>query len=314
MTLIRLAAEAGADAVKFQTYRPETMALSHTNFSVSESHVLWGGIKLVDLYASAMTPWEWHSDLFNFARSLGLTPFSSPFDRTAVDFLENLECPMYKIASLETGDVDLIEYVASTNKPMIISTGASTLSEIAKAVEVAKDGGCRDLQLLVCTSSYPADPNDSHIKRIETLRREFEVEVGISDHTLGVGVALAAIALGASTIEKHITVRRTDGGYDAAFSMEPEEFRLLVNEGRTVRASLGSAEWNIQPSEQESRRLRRSLFIVQDVQKGEIATRQNICSLRPNLGGPISDIKQILGRPFNQDYKAGMAATLDCVD
>ena len=314
MTLIQLAAEAGADSVKFQTYKPETMALPSADFAVSESHSLWGGIKLVDLYASAMTPWEWHSDLFNYARSLGLIPFSSPFDRTAVDFLENLDCPMYKIASLETGDVDLIEYVASTNKPMIISTGASTLDEIAKAVEATQGGGCRDLQLLVCTSSYPADPNESHVRRMETLRKEFEVEIGISDHTLGIGVALAAIALGASTVEKHITIRRTDGGHDAAFSMEPEEFKSLVNEGRIARASLGSAEWKIQPSEEESRRLRRSLFIVQDVRKGEIASRQNVSGLRPNLGGPIADISHILGRRFNQDYKAGMAATVDCVD
>jgi N-acetylneuraminate synthase len=311
--LIDLACQCGADAVKLQTYKPETMTLNISQFSVSESHRLWGGINLFKLYGEAMTPWEWHSELFEHAKQLGIEAFSSPFDATAVDFLEDLGCPIYKIASMETGDVDLISYAASKGKRMIISTGASTLEEVENAVNAAENVK-EKLTLLVCTSSYPSDATDAHLNRIMTLKNKFKVDVGISDHTLGIGVSVAAIALGATVIEKHLTVKRSDGGHDSAFSLEPDEFRLLVEEGNKAAAALGSPEWSIQDSEADSRRLRRSLYIVEAVKKGEVATRENIKALRPNMGGPIRDINQILGKRFRRDYNVGEAATTDCVE
>jgi N-acetylneuraminate synthase len=289
------------------------MTLNLSKFRVSRDHNLWGGVNLYQLYEEAMTPWEWHKELFLHASELGIEAFSSPFDRGAIDFLEELNCPIYKIASLETGDVDLISYAASTGKRMIISTGASTLKEIERAVEAAEL--VRDkLTLLVCTSSYPAEPADAHVNRITTLREKFNVDVGLSDHTLGIGVSVAAIALGATVIEKHLTIKRSDGGHDAAFSLEPEEFKLLVEEGNRAHAALGSSEWSIQSSEAESRRLRRSLHIVKSVNKGEIATRENVKALRPNTGGPISDLQQILGKRFKSHFNAGDAATIDCME
>ena len=311
--LIESASQAGANAVKLQTYKPESMTLDLERFSVSRDHDLWGGLNLFQLYKEAMTPWEWHKELFEHAEGLGIQAFSSPFDHSAVDFLEGLDCPIYKIASLETGDVDLISYVASKGKPIIISTGASTLNEIDAAVQAAEK--VRDkLTLLVCTSSYPAEAADAHVNRILTLREKFEVEVGISDHTLGIGVSIAAIALGATVIEKHLTIKRSDGGHDAAFSLEPDEFKLLVEEGNKAYAALGNLEWSIQTSEAESRRLRRSLYISKPVKKGEIASRENIKALRPNTGGPIREINSILGKKFISDMNPGDPASLDVVE
>jgi N-acetylneuraminate synthase len=313
LELVDSAAASGVSAIKLQTYKPETMTLQLPKFSISEGHSLWGGINLFQLYEEAMTPWEWHKDIFEHATELGIQAFSSPFDHSAVDFLEELNCPIYKIASLESSDTDLISYVASKGKPMIISTGASTLAEIALAVEAAEKI-LDKLTLLVCTSSYPADAADAHVKRILTLKEEFGVNVGLSDHTLGVGVSLAAISLGATVIEKHLTVKRSDGGHDAAFSLEPDEFKLLVEEGNKAYSALGSSEWSIQDSEAESRRLRRSLYITKIVKKGELASRDNIRALRPNSGGPIGDIQEILGKKFRNDYNPGDAATMDCVE
>jgi len=231
--IVLAAAKAGATSVKFQTYTADTMTLDLDlpEFKVSDEHTLWGGRRLYSLYEEAHTPWEWHKELFDLSRSLGLTPFSSPFDLTAVAFLESLDAPMYKIASLETGDHRLIRAVAETGKPLVISTGATEWNEIGELVEVVAKAGNSDLTLLVCTSSYPSDPADSHLRRIETLRNTFGVKVGLSDHTLGIGVSIGAIALGATAIEKHLTLRRSDGGADGAFSMEPEEFATLVREG-----------------------------------------------------------------------------------
>ena len=311
--LIASASKAGANAVKLQTYKPESMTLDLERFSVSQDHNLWGGISLFQLYKEAMTPWEWHKELFEHAGELGMQAFSSPFDRSAVDFLEGLDCPIYKIASLETGDVDLRSHVASKGKPTIISTGASTLDEIDAAVEAAEKVRNK-LTLLVCTSSYPAEAADAHVNRILTLREKFGVDVGLSDHTLGIGVSVAAIALGATVIEKHLTIKRSDGGHDAAFSLEPDEFKLLVDEGNKAHAALGNPEWSIQASEAESRRLRRSLYISKPVKKGEIASRENVKALRPNTGGPVGDLKLMLGKRFNKDYKPGDSATMDCVE
>jgi len=303
--LIDAAADAGADAVKFQTYTPDTMTLDLPELSVIEGHELWGGRTLYSLYQEAMTPWEWHAELFAHCRDLGVIPFSSPFDSTAVEFLEKINAPMYKIASLESSDHELIKLVGETGKPTIISTGATEFSEIASLVKVFKSTGNTDLTLLVCTSSYPAEPSEAHIRRIKLLTDAFDVNVGLSDHTLGIGVSIAAIALGARVIEKHITLRRSDGGADGAFSMEPSEFKSLVKEGRAAAACLGNGDWKIQNSEAESRRLRRSLYIVSDVEKDEIVTRENVRAIRPGAGMSPEHLSDVLGGRFDSTYKKG---------
>jgi pseudaminic acid synthase len=303
--IVKAASNSGATAVKFQTYTADTMTLNVQEFSVSADHELWGGRRLYDLYKEAHTPWEWHGELFELARSLGLIPFSSPFDLSAVQFLEGLNAPMYKIASLETSDHLLIEAAASTGKPIIISTGATELEEIAEAVEVVKKTGNKDLTLLVCTSSYPADPRQSHLLRIETLRKLFNCKIGISDHTLGIGVSVAAVVLGATAIEKHLTLKRKDGGADSAFSMEPDEFRNLVTESNIAIDALGISEWTIQPSESESRKLRRSLYIVKDVVQGEIITHSNVRAIRPGGGGKPKILSTVIGKRFKKSHKAG---------
>jgi pseudaminic acid synthase len=305
--IVKAAALSGATAVKFQTYTADTMTLDINlpSFKVSDEHPLWGGRTLHSLYKEAFTPWEWHKELFELARELGLQPFSSPFDLTAVEFLESLNVPMYKIASLETGDHRLIRTVAETGKPLIISTGATEWNEIEDLVHVVEKAGNKDLTLLVCTSSYPSDPMDAHLRRIETLRNRFGVKVGLSDHTLGIGVSIAAIALGATAIEKHLTLRRSDGGADSAFSMEPEEFEMLVKEGTSAAQALGKSQWSMQDSEKESRRLRRSLYIVKDVSAGEIITHENVRAIRPGGGCAPSLLTNLIGRKFSKSQTIG---------
>lgn len=303
--LIDAAASAGANAVKFQTYTPDTMTLNLQKFSVSENHGLWGGRTLYSLYEEAMTPWEWHPELFEHCRTKGVIPFSSPFDPSAVEFLESLNAPMYKIASLETSDLQLIRLVGETGKPTIISTGATEIDEIEDLVNTFRGTGNNQLTLLVCTSSYPAEPRDANIRRMQLLREKFDVNVGLSDHTLGIGVSVAAIALGATAIEKHITLRRDSGGVDSAFSMEPEEFADLVSQGNLARLALGSSKWAIQPAEYESRRLRRSLYIVKDVSAGETVTFENLRAIRPGDGASPKNLNKWLGRKFNANYEAG---------
>ena len=309
--LIEAAAGANANAVKFQTYTADTMTLNLDSLAVSANHALWGGKKLFDLYQEAHTPWEWHSELFSHALSLGLIPFSSPFDSSAVEFLEKLNCPIYKIASLESGDLELIKEVGRTGKPTIISTGATQLDEIEEAVSAFLSTGNEDLTLLVCTSSYPAEPNEAHLNRISTLKNAFSVNVGISDHTLGIGVSIAAIALGATVIEKHITLKRSDGGHDSAFSMEPSEFEQLVLEGNNAKLSLGNLEWKIMDSESESRRLRRSLYVVSDVLMGEVLSPINIRAIRPGAGLKPKYFNEVIGRKFNKNLKAGTPLSLE---
>jgi len=305
--IVMAAAKAGATSVKFQTYTADTMTLDLDlpEFKVSDEHILWGGRRLYSLYEEAHTPWEWHKELFDLSRSLGLTPFSSPFDLTAVAFLESLDAPMYKIASLETGDHRLIRAVAETGKPLVISTGATEWNEIGELVEVVAKAGNSDLTLLVCTSSYPSDPADSHLRRIETLRNTFGVKVGLSDHTLGIGVSIGAIALGATAIEKHLTLRRSDGGADGAFSMEPEEFATLVREGTSAALAMGNSEWSMQESELESRRLRRTLYIVKAVAAGEIGQHENFKAIRPGAGCPPSLLPLLIGKRFLNSQIAG---------
>jgi N-acetylneuraminate synthase len=287
------------------------MTLELNNLAVSDGHDLWGGRSLYALYREAMTPWEWHAELFEHCREKGVIPFSSPFDPTAVQFLESLNAPIYKIASLETSDHQLIRLVAETGKPTIVSTGATEFDEIEELVKVFRNTGNNDLTLLVCTSSYPADPRDANISRMELLRNEFDVKVGLSDHTLGIGVSLAAIALGATVIEKHITLDRKHGGVDSAFSMEPSEFAQLVSEGKSAAESLGSSHWSIQPAESESRRLRRSLYIVRDVVKGESLTTKNVRAIRPGQGMPPKYLDSVLGKTFTQDLPLGTPLTFD---
>jgi N-acetylneuraminate synthase len=311
--IVLSAAKAGATAVKFQTYTAETMTLNIENFKVSDDHDIWGGRRLYELYEEAYTPWEWHSELFQLCRELNVLPFSSPFDLTAVEFLESLNAPMYKIASLETGDHRLIHAVAETGKPLIISTGATEWNEIEEIVNVVEKTGNKNFTLLVCTSSYPSDPIDAHLNRMATLSNHFGVKVGLSDHTLGIGVSIAAIALGATAIEKHLTLRRADGGADGAFSMEPEEFAMLVTEGKSAFQSLGNSIWSMQESEKESRRLRRSLYVVKDVKAGEIVTLDNVRAIRPGGGCAPKLLDEILGKKFIHDYSIGTPMGLDLI-
>ena len=314
--IVRAAAAAGATSVKFQTYTADTMTLDldHPNFKVSQGHALWGGRTLHSLYQEAYTPWEWHKELFDLCRDLKVIPFSSPFDLTAVTFLESLAAPMYKIASLETGDFRLITAVANTGKPLIISTGATEWNEIEELVSVVEKAGNKDLTLLVCTSSYPSEPSDAHLRRIETLKNRFGVKVGLSDHTLGLGVALGAIALGATAIEKHLTLHRSDGGADGAFSMEPQEFEMLVKEGTATALALGNPQWSMQDSEKESRRLRRSLYIVKDVLAGELVTSENVRAIRPGGGCAPKFLEEMLGKKFSKNYLAGTPMQLELLE
>lgn len=312
--LIKAAATSGATAVKFQTYTADTMTLDLETFKVSSGHKLWGDRKLYDLYKEAHTPWEWHSELFELCRSLNLIPFSSPFDLSAVDFLESLNVEMYKIASLETSDHGLIRRVAETGKPILISTGATEWEEIEDFVDVVKKTGNKNLTLLLCTSAYPTDPIDAHVNRLKLLERHFEVSVGLSDHTLGIGVSIAAIALGATVIEKHLTLSRNDGGPDSAFSLEPKEFKALVEEGNKAQVSIGTSEWQITESEKESRRLRRSLYIVQDVKAGDSLNTMNIRAIRPGNGCSPKYFEQILGMHFKNDFNMGTPLNLKDIE
>ena len=314
--LVLAAAASGANAIKFQTYTADTMTIDSDlpDFKVSSDHNLWGDRKLFDLYKEAYTPWEWHEELFNLCRERSVIPFSSPFDSTAVDLLESLGAPMYKIASMETGDHKLIRRVAETGKPLIISTGATELEEIDELVEVVRKTGNPDLTLLVCTSSYPAEAADAHIFRMKLLRDRFGVKVGLSDHTLGIGVSIAAIALGAVAIEKHITINRNDGGPDGAFSMEPHEFKQLVKEGTSAALSLGSETWSMQESEKESRRIRRSLYVVKDVKVGELASEDNIRAIRPGGGAKPKYFAAFMGKKFKRDLGAGTPMHEDLID
>ena len=314
--IIVAASKSGATSVKLQTYKADTMTLDldSPSFRVSDEHELWGGRTLYSLYQEACTPWEWHKQLFDLSRSLGLLAFSSPFDLTAVEFLESLNAPMYKIASLETGDHRLIRAVAETGKPLIISTGATEWGEVEDLVAIVEKAGNKDLTLMVCTSSYPSDPVDAHLRRIETLKNRFAVKVGLSDHTLGFGVSLAAIALGATVIEKHLTLRRADGGADSAFSMEPEEFAILVKEGNSAALALGNSEWSMQDSEKESRRLRRTLYIVEDVKAGDSVTNKNVRAIRPGAGCPPKLLEELKGKQFLADFAKGTPMGSDLVE
>lgn len=307
LEIVESAARTGAAALKIQTYTPDTMTLDldEGEFHIGDPESLWAGASLYTLYAEAQTPWEWHKPIFDRARALGIIAFSTPFDETAVDFLESLEAPAYKIASFENTDIPLIRRVAATGKPMIISTGMASVAEIDESVSAARDAGCSDLVLLKCTSTYPATPEHTHIRTIPHLRTLFDCEVGISDHTMGVGVSIASVALGATVIEKHFTLNRADGGVDSAFSMEPDEMRSLVIESARAWQALGTVHYGPTAAERKSLRFRRSLYVVRDMKAGEPFTKHNLRAIRPGNGLQPKYYPQILGRLVKDDVKRG---------
>ena len=309
LEIVEAAAKCGAHALKLQTYTPETMTidLDEREFHISDPHSLWSGTSLYKLYAEAYTPWEWHKPIFNRAREMGMIPFSTPFDDTAVDFLESLDVPCYKIASFENTDILLIRRVAATGKPLIISTGMATVAELDETVRAAREAGCKDLILLKCTSTYPATADNTNILTIPHLRDLFDCEVGLSDHTLGVGVSVASVALGATVIEKHFTLNRADGGVDGAFSMEPHEMAQLVIESERAWKALGKVNYGPTEAEKKSIQFRRSLYVVKDLMAGDILTHENIRSIRPGLGLPSKYLDVVLGKRINQDVKKGSA-------
>jgi N-acetylneuraminate synthase len=313
LDIVEAAAEAGATAIKLQTYTASTITLDSDGpaFVIGQEHPLWGGRKLFDLYQEAHTPWEWHEPIFARATELGLDFFSTPFDETAVDFLESLGVSRYKIASIEIVDLPLIKKAAETGKPIILSTGASTLDEVAAAVGAVRSVSDSPITLLVCSSSYPATPESSNLASMETLRKEFSVDVGFSDHTPGSASAVAASVLGASLIEKHLTLDNDGGGPDDKFSANPETFRHMVSDIRIAVRSLGRQELFVAPEEEQSRLLRPSLWITKDVSAGDTVSLDNVASLRPSGGLAPSHLPDILGKKFAEDLSRGTAVLLE---
>lgn len=298
LEIVEEAAKTGAHALKIQTYTPDTMTLDLDvrEFHISDPKSLWKGSSLYKLYGEAYTPWEWHKPIFDRALELGIIPFSTPFDDTAVDFLEDLNVPCYKIASFENTDLPLIRRVAATGKPLIISTGMATIAELDESVRAARESGCNDLILLKCTSTYPATAENTNILTIPHMRELFDCEVGLSDHTMGVGVSVASVALGATVIEKHFTLNRADGGVDSTFSMEPDEMAQLVVESERAWQSLGQVSYGPTEGEKKSIQFRRSLYIVQDLKVGDILTRENMRAIRPGLGLSPKYYETLLGK------------------
>lgn len=316
LQLIRSIAESGASHVKFQTYTADTMTLDVDGpaFRIGDGHQLWGGRSLYSLYQDAHTPWEWHAELFDESRRLGLIPFSSPFDVTAVDFLETLSPELYKVASMEIGDLPLIKRVAKTGRPMVMSTGTATLEEVDDAVNAARGAGCDDITLLLCTSSYPARPADAHLKRMALLRERYDLPVGLSDHTKGTAVSVAATALGAVLIERHVTLQRSDGGPDAAFSIEPQELSRLVEETHAVHEALGDMRWQAIDAEDTSRGLKRSLYLSDDCRAGDMLTKANVRSIRPAGGLAPKYYEVILGRRLRVSAPRGTPLTWEMLE
>tara|TARA_Y100000739_G_C20589394_1_gene457079 strand:- start:97 stop:1149 length:1053 start_codon:yes stop_codon:yes gene_type:complete len=305
--IVDAAADSGADAIKLQTYTADTMTLnvSGGNFDIKDKESLWSGKNLYKLYQDAYTPWEWHQEIFKRASEKGLICFSSPFDITAVEFLEKLDVPMYKIASFENNHLPLIAKAASTGKPLIISCGLASIGEIDNAVKTARSNGCKKLVLLKCTSTYPSSPKDSNISTIQSLKSIFNCDVGLSDHSLGIGVSIASIGLGASVIEKHFTLSREAGGVDSAFSMEPSEFKMLSKEINSAWESIGKIHYGPTKSEQNSLMFRRSIYVVNDIKKGEKFTTNNLSILRPGDGLSPKMYEEILDKQSPVDLKRG---------
>jgi pseudaminic acid synthase len=315
LQIVDAVAAAGAHALKLQTYTADTMTLDvkDAEFFISDPKSLWKGNTLYQLYQKACTPWEWHEQIFRRCRELGLIAFSTPFDATAVDFLEKLDVPCYKIASFENCDLPLIREVAGTGKPMIISTGMASIADINEAVDAARSAGCKDLILLKCTSSYPATPDTSNLLTIPHMRELFQCHVGLSDHTLGIGAAVASVALGAVVIEKHVTLGRAEGGVDADFSLEPAELRALVDETQRAWHALGAVQYGMLEEERGSSIFRRSLYIASDMKAGEVFTRENLRAVRPGLGLPPKYLDVLLGKKIVRNAKKGTAMSWDLV-
>ncbi|GIO86599.1 sialic acid synthase [Paenibacillus faecis] len=313
LAIVEAAARAGADALKLQTYTADTMTLDihEGDFFIEDPNNLWNGSSLYNLYQEAYTPWEWHEPIFKKCTELGLLAFSTPFDETAVDFLEGLNVPAYKIASFENTDIQLIRKVAATGKPLIISTGMASIAELDETVREARKAGAKHIVLLKCTSTYPASPNNTNILTIPHMEQLFNCQVGISDHTMGVGVSVASVALGATVIEKHFTLSRAEGGVDSAFSLEPDELQALVVESERAWQALGTISYGATDKEVPSLKHRRSLYISQDVKKGEALTKNNIKAIRPGLGLPTKYLDHLLGKTVKQDIKKGTPVTWD---
>lgn len=309
LEIVDAAARSGAHALKIQTYTPDTMTidLDEREFHIGDPKSLWSGTSLYKLYGEAYTPWEWHQAIFTRAREKGMIPFSSPFDDTAVDLLESLDVACYKIASFENTDLPLIRRVAATGKPLIISTGMATVAELDESVRTARQAGCTKLILLKCTSTYPATAGNTNILTIPHMRELFGCEVGLSDHTMGIGVAVASVALGATVIEKHFTLDRVDGGVDSTFSMEPAEMAELVRETERAWEALGSVSYGPTEAEKKSLQFRRSLYVVQDISAGDALTLENVRAIRPGLGLPTKYLEQMLGKTVKHDVKRGTA-------
>lgn len=304
LAIVDAAAETGADAVKLQTYTADTMTLPGV-YTIDDPKSLWYGRDLYDLYQEAHTPWEWHEAIYNRAKEKEIICFSTPFDETAVDFLEELNNPIYKIASFEVNHIPLLKKVAQTGKPVIMSTGASTLGEIEEAVQTLKGNGCTNLTLLKCTSIYPASPENTNLLTIPHLSQLFDCNVGLSDHTPGIGVSIASVALGAQVIEKHFCLRRAEGGVDSAFSMEPHEMKMLVEEANRAYLALGKVSYGILDAEKGSRSFKRSIYVSRDIKAGEIITKENIKVIRPSLGLHPRYYEKFLGDKIKKNYKKG---------
>ena len=316
LEIVDAAAQSGAHALKLQTYTPDTMTINinEGDFHISDPKSLWVGRSLYDLYGEAYTPWDWHKPIFDRARELDIIPLSTPFDNTAVDFLEELDIDFYKIASFENTDLPLIRRVAKTGKPMIISTGMASISELDEMVGAAREAGCEDLILLKCTSTYPSTPENTNLLTIPHLRDLFSgCEIGLSDHTLGIGVSVASVALGATVIEKHFTLSRADGGVDSTFSMEPEEMSALVTESERAWQGLGEVNYGVSSVEKGSMVFRRSLYIVEDVKKGDVLNSNNLRAIRPGMGLATKYIDVFLGKTASRDIARGTPVSWDLI-
>jgi pseudaminic acid synthase len=313
LAIVEAAAEAGAHALKLQTYTADTMTLdlSEGAFFIDDPNSLWKGTSLHKLYQEAYTPWEWHKPIFDRCRELGMIGFSTPFDESAVDFLESLDVPLYKIASFENTDIPLIRKVAATGKPMIISTGLASVAELDETVREAREAGCKDLVLLKCTSTYPATPEYSNLLTIPHMKQLFRCQVGLSDHTMGVGASVASVALGATVIEKHFTLRRADGGVDSTFSLEPEEMKSLVVETERAWQAMGQVHYGYTEKEAASLKYRRSLYIAEDMKAGDTFTASNLRAIRPGFGLAPKHYDQLLGKTVKQDVTKGTPVTWD---
>jgi len=307
LDIVKAAAETGVHALKLQTYTADTMTLDLDDeaFTVNDPQSQWSGKTLHALYDEAHTPWEWHKPIFEKAKELGMMAFSTPFDNTAVDFLEGLNVPFYKIASQENTDINLIRYVANTGKPVIISTGMASKDELTEAVGEARDAGCKELTLLKCTSTYPASPENTNISTIQDIQRLFDCEVGLSDHTMGIGVSVASVALGATVIEKHFTLSRKDGGVDSDFSMEPNEMNNLVTETERAWRCYGTVSYGATKAEEKSLKYRRSLYITHDIKAGEALTAKNLRAIRPGYGLETKYLEELLGKTVVKDVSMG---------